>query len=142
MRARFVTGHAAAHPVARALAKRKVHDMLLSAKLQVYLFEDGTDVSQFMSAVLQNVAVVGMAAERQWREDMPRDILGDMRVLRGGMSAIEQTLHRWDSTQAVAIEQCLIRVERLNGLLKAEHVYEAYLDLLRLEAKYATPTPA
>lgn len=133
---------AARNPVAKAKEKsvglQKVRDTLLTAKLRVYTFTDGEDVSAFMSGVLQCTAVVGMAAERQWAHDMPREVHSDLAVLRGGMSAMEQTLRRWDSAQAVAIEQALERVERLNALLKAEHVFDAYQDLLAIERKYAT----
>lgn len=155
MRPRFANHNASAkikalaarNPVAKAKEKsvglQKVSDTLLTAKLRVYTFTDGEDVSVFMSGVLQCTAVVGMAAERQWfAAEMPRDVLGDLAVLRGGMSAMEQTLHRWDSTQVVAIEQALVRVERLNALLKAEHVFDAYRDLLAIERKYATATTA
>lgn len=130
------------NPVAKAReksdARQRVRDTLLTAKLRVYTFTDGEDVSAFMSGVLQCTAVVGMAAERQWGSGMPRDVLGDLAVLRGGMSAMGQTLRGWDSTQAVAIEQALVRVERLNALLKAEHVFDAYRDLLAIEREYAT----
>lgn len=134
------------HPVAKAKEKadacRRVHATLLTAKMRVYTFTDGEDVSGFMSGVLQCTAVVGMAAERQLVHDMPREVHSDLAVLRGGMSAMEQTLRRWDSAQAVAIEQALERVERLNALLKAEHVFDAYQDLLAIERKYATATSA
>lgn len=134
------------NPVAKAKgksdARQRVRDTLLTAKLRVYTFTDGEDVSAFMSGVLQCTAVVGMAAERQWAHDMPREVHSDLAVLRGGMSAMEQTLRRWDSAQAVAIEQALERVERLNALLKAEHVFDAYQDLLAIERKYATATSA
>lgn len=50
-------------------------------------------------------------------------------VLRGACSALTATIHRWDSAQAVAIEQGIERAERLNKLLKTEYVYDASLEL-------------
>ena len=40
---------------------------------------------------------------------------------------------RWDSRQAVAIEQAIDRTEKLNGLLLAAHVFDAYEDAVRMQ---------
>lgn len=127
------------NPVTRALAKDAIRKHLLMATLKVYSFKAGEDVSEFMSGTIHSVAIVGMAVERQWPTDMPTEVDVDLRVLRGGMSAMEQTLRCWDLSQAVAIEQCLLRVERLNNQLKGEHLVSAYLDVMRIDAQYAKP---
>lgn len=124
-------------PVMRAIAKDAIRKNLLTSMLKVYTYSAGEDVSQFMSGLLFSLAVVEAAVTRQWPTDMPDDVNLDLRVLRGGMSAIAQTLRCWDVTQAVAIEQALVRVERLNNQLKADHLVQGYFDVKVVEAQYA-----
>ena len=133
MRVRVIKGPTANNPVARAIAKRKIHDALLHAKLRVYTLDDGVDDSAYMSGTLLCMQVVGMAAERQWGAAVPPDIARDLSILRGGLSALHQVFTRWDGNQAVAIEQAIDRTEKLNCLLKAVHVFDAYEDALRMQ---------
>lgn len=133
MRLRVLKGPVANNPVAKAIARRKVHDRLLDAKLRVYTLDDGVDDSDYLSGSMLCMQVVGMACERQWPGERPADVARDMNLLRGGLSALHQVCRRWDSTQAVAIEQAIDCAERMNGRLKAEHVFDAYADAMRMQ---------
>ena len=133
MRLRVVKGPTANNPVARAIAKAKVHKALLHAKLRIYTLADGVDDSAYLSGTLMCMQVVGMAAERQWGYAVPNDIARDLSILRGGLSALHQVFTRWDSRQVVAIEQAIDRTEKLNGLLLAVHVFDAYEDAVRMQ---------
>ena len=133
MRLRVVKGPVANNPVARAVAKSKIHNALLHAKLRIYTLADGVDDSEYLSGTMLCMQVVGMAAERQWGSAAPLDVARDLSVLRGGLSALHQVFHRWDGLQAVAIEQAIDKTEVLNNRLLAVHVFDAYEDALRLQ---------
>ena len=124
-RVRIVTGETALNPVARAVAKAKLRQFLLHTKLRVFSLDDGTDDAEHMGALLNCMQVVARGCELQWPAGMASDVAADHRVLRGAISAVIQVLHRWDSTQAVAIEAGVERAERLNTILDAKNVYEA-----------------
>jgi len=136
---KVVTGNTARNPIARAIARQRVHNMLLSAKLRMFVLDDGVDDSPYLGGVLSCLAVVSRACELQWPDKggsstMAPDVRPDYNVLRGACSALVAVLHRWDSAQAIAIEQGIERAERLNKLLKTEHVYDASLEIgLRVE---------
>ena len=132
-RLRVLTGNTAGNPVARAVAKTRLRAMLLSAKLRIYTLDDGVDDSEYLAGLLNCLQVVARACALQWPGAKPSDVVADYAVLRGSLSALTQVLHRWDSTQAVAIEAGIDRAERLNLLLKTVHIYDAFLASLRDE---------
>ena len=128
MQFRVVQGQAARNPVARAIARKKVHDRLMAAKLRIYMLDPGVDDSAVLGGVMAVLTVVGRAIELEYegREDaMPRDVLRDTRVLRGGLSALTSCWKDWDPDQAVAIEQAIDAAERLNKVAKTQYVLQA-----------------
>ena len=50
MRMKIITGNTARNPVARAIARAKLHNILLTTKLRVFVLEAGVDDSAFMRA--------------------------------------------------------------------------------------------
>lgn len=132
-RLRVLTGNTASNPVARAVAKTRLRSVLLSAKLRLYTLDDGVDDSEYLAGLLNCLQVVCRACSLQWPGAKPADVAADHTVLRGSLSALVQVLHRWDSSQAVAIEAGIDRAERLNLLLKTVHIYDAFLASVRDE---------
>lgn len=132
MRFRVITGNTARNPVAQAIARKKVHDRLMAAKLRVYTLDCGVDDSAFLIGVYQSMLVVGRALEIEYwgrEDDMPRETLRDTRVLRGGLSALKDHMDRWDPAQAVAVEQAIDACERLNNIAKTQHVEQAAREI-------------
>lgn len=128
MQFRVVQGLTARNPVARAIARQRVHDRLMAAKLRLYMIEPGTDDSAYLGGVMAVMTVVGRAVEIEYegREgEMPVDVLRDTRVLRGGLSALSSCWKKWDPAQAVAIEQGIDAAERLNKVAKTEFILQA-----------------
>lgn len=128
MQFRVVTGNTARNPVARAIARQKVHDRLMAAKLRIYLLGKGEDASDFLHGVMASLLVVGRALEIEYEgreHEMPDDVLRDTRVLRGGLSAMQQHFKKWDPAQAVAAEQGIDACERLNRVAKTQFIEQA-----------------
>lgn len=124
---RVLQGNTARNPVARAIAAKKVRDRLMATKLRIYGLEPGVDDSEYLASVLQIFQVISYAADLQYpdTESIPVEALRDIRVLRGGMSALVQCLRCWDPMQAVAVEQAADAAHRLNKTLKVEFIAEA-----------------
>lgn len=125
---RVVKDKTARNPVAKAIARKKVHDRLMAAKMRIYLLDPGVDDSAYLGGVMAVLTVVGRALELEYRgkeDTMPRDVLRDTRVLRGGLSALSACWKSWDPDQAVAIEQAIDAAERLNRVAKTEHIFTA-----------------
>jgi hypothetical protein len=128
MRFRVVTGNTARNPVARAIARARVHDRLMAAKLRIYTLDEGQDDSDYLSHIQRTMIVVGTAIEAQYHgATMPIEVSRDERVLRGGLSALQQCASRWDPAQAVAVEQAIDATERLNKVAQTAHLYDAAL---------------
>lgn len=126
MRFRVVTGPTARNPVARAIARARVHDRLMAAKLRVYTLDEGQDDSEYLSHIQRTMIVVGTAIEAQYHGvEMPVEVSRDERVLRGGLSSLEQCAKRWNPAYAVAVEQAIDATERLNKVAKTEYLYDA-----------------
>lgn len=128
MRFRVVTGNTARNPVARAIARQKVHDILLTTKLRVYTLEDGVNDSKFMHGVLKSLVTVARAIElgrQRSYHQLTRDETRDFNVLRGGISALEQNLTCWNSANAVAIEAAVDACERLNKIARTDCIADA-----------------
>jgi hypothetical protein len=134
MHFRVVRGQAARNPVARAIARKKVHDCFMAAKIHIYLTEAGVDDSDYLGGVMSAMTVVGRAVEIEYEgneklgippKEMPVDILRDTRVLRGALSALVSCWKKWDPAQAVAIEQGIDAAERLNKVAKTEYITQA-----------------
>ena len=141
MRVRVVKGTTANNPVARAIAKSRVRKALLHAKLRIYTLDNGVDDSAYLSGTLFCMQVVALASRRQWGAAPPLEVARDISILKGGLSALHQVFTRWESMQAVAIEQAIDRTEKLNGMLLAVHVFDAYEDALRMQHEAAMSTP-
>jgi hypothetical protein len=130
-RVRIITdSNTARNPIARAIARKKVHDRLLSAKVRIYMLDRGADDSDQLGALMLVMGTVGRALELEYPDDskMPIEVLRDTRVLRGGLSALNGCWTRWDPAQAVAVEQAIDAAERLNRVAKVEHLYDAGRD--------------
>lgn len=134
MRFKVVTGNTARNPVARSIARQRVHARFTAAKLRIFMLDAGVDDSAYLYGVLKTLSVIARACELQWpkkdgEHTMPPEVLLDWRVLRGGCSALEGALTCWDPAQAVAIEQAIDRAERLNKLLKTGPVHAAGVEM-------------
>lgn len=125
MRFRVVTGNKARNPVAKAIARKKLHDIFLAMKVKVYLLQRGQDESQSLYGLLASMACVEAAVTMDHESDpdtMPVEVLRDVRVLRGALSALHQCLHSWQPESAVAVEQGIDAAERLNKVASSHNV--------------------
>ena len=127
MKFKVVTGHTARNPIARAIARQKVTSLPTTARPRVLMLDDGADDSVFLAGVLQAMGVIAKAADIQWPDKsvLDRDTLADCQVLKGGISALLQNLHKWDGANANAIETGIERAGRINKVLDTKALVEA-----------------
>jgi len=118
----------ASNPVAKAIARSKVTKALLQAKLHIYSMDKGADCRPLLLEVGQVLALIGQAGEIDPKVG-PHD--SGVRIIRGGLSAINQMLVRgkWDPAQAVAIEVAMDAAEDLNRILHQRYVLDAWQQL-------------
>ncbi len=126
---RRVSKQVANNPIARAVAHKKLAEAILDQKIKLYIMEAGEECADVMEGIGMTLAVIGYASE------IDPAIGGDspvVRVLRGGLSACQQMIHRdfWDIRQAPAIEVALDAAESLNRRVKSEYVNVAYNKLV------------
>lgn len=118
----------ASNPVAKAIARTKVTKALLTAKLHIYSMDRGADCKGLLLEVGQVLALIGMAGELD-----PKVGAQDsgVRIIRGGLSAINQMITRgkWDPAQAVALEVAMDAAEDLNRILHQRYVLDAWQQL-------------
>ena len=138
MRVKIINGPVARNPVAKAVARQKLKARLTSAKLRIFMLDPGVDDSEYLAPLMHVLLVIARAAEFQWpdTESMPVNERVSYNIIRGGCSAIESVLRRWDPAQAVAIEQAIDRAEMLNAKLRSECIYDANADLNLLVQEY------
>lgn len=126
MKFRVFTGPVARNPVARAIARSRVHDRLLAAKLRVAMMDAGADESEFFDGIQRTMIVVGTAIEAQYHsKDMPTDVSVNERILRGGLSALQSCATSWDPAQMMAVVRAIEATEALNKVVTTDHLYDA-----------------
>lgn len=120
---RMVRQHVARNPVARAVARQKLHAALVDQKIRLYLLEAGEPCAEFMEGLGLTLVTIGIACEKQ------KITNPSVSVLRGGLSACQQLMlaDRYDPTQTVAIDLALQAAESLNKQLTADSIRQAWL---------------
>lgn len=118
-----VQRQAALNPVARAIAKAKLHQTVLDAKIRLYLFGDNEPCTEFCEGVGTVLAVLGWAVEA---DPKAKPDPHDLSVLRGGLSALQQMLltDKWQRINNVAVETALDAALRLITKLSVTQVAE------------------
>lgn len=121
-----MTGHVARNPVARAIARSRVHDRLMAAKLRVCMMDAGVDESEFFDGLQRTMIVVGTGITSQFEgKDMPTAVSVDERILRGGLSALQACASCWDPAQMMAVVRAIEATEALNKVVTTDHLYDA-----------------
>ena len=122
----------ARNPVARAVARAKLHSTLVSQKIALYMMDKGDPCVELMLGLGHTLSVVGYAFEWQHIKDQATVAASvDLKILRGGLSACDQlaTATRYDPMHTVAIANALDAAERINLLCKPESIRQAWLTL-------------
>jgi hypothetical protein len=125
MRVRVVNAKTATNPVARALARKKLSDAMLSFKLWMYTRNDGDPCADRLDDISLMLATLGVASEL---DPKIGGIDTRVRVLRGGLSACQQLLvkDKWDTSQTVAIERAIECGEELNRIVGTQYIAQAH----------------
>jgi hypothetical protein len=124
MRVRIVDAKTAKNPIARAVARKKLSDAMLTFKLWMYISSDGDPCADRLDDISLMLATLGVAAE------LDPKIGGEdtrVRILRGGLSACQQLLvkDKWDTAQAVPIERAVECGEELNRIVGTQYIAQA-----------------
>lgn len=122
------------NPVARAVARAKLNESILDAKLKLYLMSKGDPCADFLMGVGQILGVVGYACELDPKQG--RDVPA-LRVLRGGLSACQQLVDtdKWDPLQTVAIEAAIDAAAALNEVVNGRYVAKAWQQIVAAPAQ-------
>lgn len=127
--------HVARNPIARAIARQRMHAAVRDFAVQVYLLADGEDVRTDLSAAARVLAVACRVAEQRATTPEQRDTPA-LRVMAGGMSAIAQCSSRgwrWRALDAVAVDQALLQAVTLTRDAKPHELTEAWNYVERLK---------
>ena len=124
---RKVSQHTARNPVARAVARQKLHAALVDQRIRLYLLAKGESCDEFMEGLGLTLATVGVAC------DIQKITHPVVKVLRGGLSACQQLMlaNSYDPMQTVAIDLALQAAESLNKQLTADSIHEAWLRVTK-----------
>ena len=127
---RMQSKHQALNPVARAVARKKLHQAIVDQKIRLYMMDEGEDCAELCEGIGMTLAVLGYAAEIDPKIG-PHD--STVRVLRGGLSACQQMLltGKYVKANTVAIDVALDAAEIINQQVKAELVNEAWKALTK-----------
>jgi hypothetical protein len=124
MRVRIVDANTAKNPIARAVARKKLSNGLLTFKLWMYLREKDEPCADRLDDIGLMLATLGVASE------LDPKVGGDdrrVRILRGGLSACQQLMltDKWDPTQTVAIDRAVECAEELNKVVGSQYIAQA-----------------
>lgn len=127
------------NPIARAQSKQQFFSQLTNLKLSLYMIEKGERNSPVMGRAAHLLALIGMAAERQWEHTpVPPDVDAEFRILRGGLSASTQGVMKWDLGYAISIERSLDAAVSICKRLDAKNLLLAEHDIEMLELNHRT----
>lgn len=131
---KVVHKNTAKNPVARAVARAKLHSALIDQKICLYMMADGEECTGLMDGLATTLGVIGYAFE--WQHLKHQEIVNastDLKILRGGLSACKMMLIsvRYATINTVAIANALDAAERMNKTLKPEAVQRAWLALCK-----------
>lgn len=121
----------ARNPVAKAVARARTKDRLLTLRLKLYMATAGELLPGELEETAMVLALLGYAAELD-------PAIGpqspQVRVVRGGLSACQQMLPvgKWDPAQAAALDSALTAAEELNTRVKAEYMLDAWEQLTKV----------
>lgn len=121
------------NPVARAVARAKLHQTIVSQKIKLYLMNEGEDCGEVCEGIGMTLAVLGYAAEIDPKIG-PHD--STVRILRGGLSACQSMLltGKWAKINTVAIDVALDAAEVINQQVSPDCINKAWKALSAMEA--------
>lgn len=117
------------NPVAKAVAKKKLHDAIRDQKIQLYMLDKGEKCEALMTGIAMTLSLMAYAGalDPTVGRDNPK-----VRVVEGGMSACLQMseANAWDPIHTVALDVALDAAEYLsNHVVKDEFVTKAFHGL-------------
>lgn len=128
----IVDEHVARNPVARAIAKRKLHAAMRDFQTRLFMLNDGERVPLDCQAAAKVLAVAMATLEvRGETETMAA------RVIAGGMGAltdIASTRWIWRTRHAVAVDQALNNARAVYAVASASEVQAAHRRVMAVEA--------
>jgi hypothetical protein len=133
--------HVARNPIARAIARQRMHAAARDFAIQVHLLPDGADVRAELSAAARVLAVAVRVTERRCRTPEDRDTPA-LRVMAGGMGAVAQCSERrwrWRALDTVAVDRAL---QEALAVLRDAHPQETREAWLYVESLKPTPDPS
>jgi len=131
---KVVSKNTAKNPVARAVARAKLHSTLMTQKIALYMMDKGSKCAELMEGLSTTLAVIGYAFEWQHRKGSEADRnTPEIRVLRGGLSACHMMMDTdyYDPLNTVAIANALDAAESINKKLEADSIQRAWLALCK-----------
>lgn len=119
------------NPVARAVAKAKLHSDITTQKIRLFLMEKNEPCTELVLGVGESLGVIGFASELEGLTSSP-----DYKVLMGGLSACRQlsATGKYDPLQTVSIAAALDKAEILNSKVSARNINTAINVLMNLIA--------
>lgn len=121
------------NPVAKAIARKRLADILTTEKIKLFLLAKGEDCEKLMIHLAQTVTIITVALEYDPAFDKTQP---KFRVMQGGLSAMRQMAQAgvWDPVQAIPIEQAVTLAQEFLPQAKDGLVVKAFIDLTKLTA--------
>lgn len=122
--ARRVSEGVARNPVARAMARRSMLDVMRGFLIHVYMMPDGSESSESVKAASTAIAVALRVLDARGEATTP-----DYRVMHGAMSALSECSKRrfiWHSRDAAAIDSGLTRAQQVVAKATADELHDAW----------------
>lgn len=126
-----VDEHVARNPVARAIAKRKLHEAVRDFQTRLYMLADGERVPADCQAAAKVLAVAMAVLEIRGATDTTA-----ARIIAGGMGAltdIASTGWLWRHRHAVAVDQALVNARGVYAVATASETQAAHRKVTRIE---------
>jgi hypothetical protein len=130
-----VDEHVGRHPVARAIAKKRLEQSVRDLQISVRLMDDGEDASSEVWAGMQVLSICLFALSKVGEPDRP-----EISVMRGAESALVQCQKRgykWRKADATAVDQGIGYALEFHKILPAQSLTWAWNEMKRIEAQAA-----
>lgn len=131
----FVDQHVARNPVARAIAKRKLHEAVRDFQTRLYMLADGERVPTDCQAAAKVLAVAMAVLEIRGGTETAA-----ARIIAGGMGALTDmasTGWLWRTRHAVAVDQALVNARAVYAVATASETQAAHRKVVRIEREAA-----
>lgn len=130
----------ASNPVARAIARARLHASVQTFATRLYLLQEGEAVEADGTAAARVLYVAYLLLDGRGQGGDP-----PARVIRGAISALEQLALRgwtWHTRDATAVDQALEHARAAVDAAKAADVQRAWAELYRIDARISAERTA